>query len=81
MWKHLVDVDPHGFISTLNKRLANYYKKSETYSKAETYSRIQIDTIIRSLVMDAAREAIEEHINQFDPHNTLSEIRKEGYVK
>lgn len=81
MWKHLADIDPHGFISTLNKRLANYYKKSETYSKAETYSRIQIDTIIRSLVMDAAREAIEEHINQFDPHNILSEIRKEGYVK
>lgn len=81
MWNHLVDIDPHGFMTTLNQRLANYYKKSETYSKAETYSRIQIDTIIRSLVNNAAAEAIQEHINQFDPHNILPEIRKEGYVK
>ena len=81
MWNHLVDIDPHGFMTTLNQRLANYYKKTETYSKAETYSRIQIDTIIRSLVNNAAAEAIQEHINQFDPHNILPEIRKEGYVK
>ena len=81
MWNHLVDIDPHGFITTLNQRLANYYKKTETYSKAETYSRIQIDAIIRSLVNNAAAEAIQEHINQFDPHNILPEIRKEGYVK
>lgn len=81
MWNHISDIDPHGFISLLNNRLANYYKKSETYSKAETYSRIQLDTIIRSLVADAAREAIEEHVHQFDPHNILPEIRKENYVK
>lgn len=81
MWNHLVDIDPHGFMTTLNQRLANYYKKTETYSKAETYSRVQIDAIIRSLVNDAAAEAIQEHINQFDPHNILQEIRKEGYIK
>lgn len=81
MWNHLVDIDPHGFMTTLNQRLANYYKKTETYSKAETYSRVQIDSIIRSLVKDAALEAIQEHIYQFDPHNILAEIKKEEYVK
>ena len=81
MWNHLSDIDPHGFMSALNKRLAAYYKKSETYSRAETYSRTQIDAIIRTLVQDAANEAIQEHINQYDPHNTLAEVKKQGYVK
>lgn len=81
IYDHLVEVDPHGFMTTLNQRLSNYYKKAETYSKAQTYSRTQIDTIIRSLVNEAAKEAIEEHINQFDPHGTLAEVKNEHYVK
>lgn len=80
MFKHLVDADPHGFISLLNQRLNNYFKKTETYSRAETYSRNQIDAIIGQLVTDAARGAIEEHINQYDPHGTLKEIYSKHYV-
>lgn len=80
MFKHLVDADPHGFVSLLNQRLNNYFKKTETYSRAETYSRNQIDAIINQLVTDAARGAIEEHINQYDPHGTLKEIYSKHYV-
>ena len=78
--EHIIDVDPHGLITTINQRLSNYYRKSETYSKAETYSRPQIDTIINSLVMNAAREAIEEHVNSYDPHHVLREIDNRHYV-
>lgn len=76
MWDHLSDIDPHGFLATLNQRLAGYYKKTETYSKAELYSRVQIDGIIRTLVNQAAVEAIQEHVNQYDPHHTLQEVEK-----
>ena len=81
IYSHLVDVDPHGFIALLNKRLALYAKASNVYDKSQTYSRVQIDSIIRGLVNDAAREAIVDHLNQFDPHNILAEVRKEKYVK
>lgn len=81
MNNHLVDIDPHGFMSILNQRLALYYKKSDTYSKAETYSRAQIDSIINSLVIEAAKGAIEEHINSYDPHGTLKEIYGKHYVQ
>lgn len=81
MNNHLVDIDPHGFMSILNKRLALYYKKSDTYSKAETYSRAQLDSIISSLVIESAKGAIEEHINAYDPHGTLREIYSKHYVQ
>jgi hypothetical protein len=80
MFKHLVDADPHGFVTLLNQRLNNYFRKTEIYSRAETYSRAQIDAIINQLVIDAARGAIEEHINQYDPHGTLKEIYSKHYV-
>ena len=80
MFKHLVDADPHGFVTLLNQRLNNYFRKTENYSRAETYSRAQIDAIINHLVIDAARGAIEEHINQYDPHGTLKEIYSKHYV-
>lgn len=80
MFKHLVDADPHGFVTLLNQRLNNYFRKTETYSRADTYSRAQIDAIINQLVIDAARGAIEEHINQYDPHGTLKEIYSKHYV-
>lgn len=81
MYKHLVDVDPHGFIAILNKRLASYAKTSNVYDKSQTYSRVQIDSIIRSLVHDAAKEAIIDHVSEFDPHNILAEVRKLKYIK
>ena len=81
MYKHLVDVDPHGFIAILNKRLAQYAKVSNVYDKSQTYSRVQIDSIIRSLVHDAAKEAIIDHVSEFDPHNILAEVRKLKYTK
>lgn len=81
IYNHLIDVDPHGFVALLNKRLALYAKASNVYDKSQTYSRVQIDSIIRGLVNDAAREAIIDHLNEFDPHNILAEVRKEKYVK
>lgn len=81
IYNHLTDVDPHNFISLLNNRLAAYAKSKNVYDKSQTYSRIQIDSIIRSLVGDAAKEAIQEHLNEFDPHNILAEVRKEKYIK
>lgn len=81
IYSHLVDVDPHGFVALLNKRLASYAKINNVYNKSQTYSRIQIDSIIRGLVNDAAKEAIIDHLNEFDPHNILAEVRKERYVK
>lgn len=80
IYSHLVDVDPHGFITILNQRLARYYSKNETYSKAETYSRAQIDGIIYRLVADAAKSALEEHVNQSDPHHILDQIWNKHYV-
>lgn len=81
MYKHLVDVDPHGFIAILNKRLASYAKVANVYDKSQTYSRVQIDSIIRALVHDAAKEAIIDHVSEFDPHNILAEVRKLKYIK
>lgn len=81
MFKHEVVADPHGFLTILNQRLANYYKSSEVYSRAETYSRAQIDQVINTLVTDAAYQAIKEHTNQFDPHNILKEVYSKHYVK
>lgn len=80
IYSHLVNVDPHGFITILNQRLSRYYSKNETYSKVETYSRAQIDSIVYRLVADAARSALEEHINQSDPHHVLQQIWNKHYV-
>lgn len=81
IYNHLVDVDPHGFIAILNNRLAAYAKTSNVYDKSQTYSRVQTDSIIRSLVHDAAKEALNDHLNEFDPHNILAEVRREKYIK
>ena len=81
IFKHDVNSDPHGFLTILNQRLANYYKSTETYSKAETYSRAQLDQVINTLVTDAAYQAVKEHTRQFDPHNILKEVYNEHYVK
>lgn len=80
LYDHLVEADPHQFITILNQRLAKFYSKNETYSKAETYSRSQIDSLVYKLVLDAAKSALEEHINQSDPHNILSSIQNNHYI-
>lgn len=80
-YQHLVDIDPHGFVALLNNRLASYAKANNVYDKSQTYSRVQIDSIIRSLVLDAAKEVIIDHLNEHDPHNIISEIKKEKYIK
>lgn len=79
--EHIIDVDPHGLVTYINKKLSNYYRRADTYSKAETYSRVQIDSIISGLMVSAAKEAIEEHINSYDPHHTLREIDNRHYVR
>ena len=78
--KHLSEVDPHGFISTSNSKLSNYYKKTDTYSKAETYSRQQLDSIVNGLVTNAAKSVVESHINAYDPHGTYQAIQNLHYV-
>lgn len=72
--QHKNELDPHNFLSEINKKLSNYYKKSEVYTKAQSYSRIQLDAIIDKLVQDACTSIIEEHINT-TPHLTTSEVR------
>lgn len=79
--QHCIDIDPHGFLTILNQRLANYYKTTETYSKAETYSRAQIDKVINTLVVDTTNQAVKAHIREFDPHNVIDYISKKGYIK
>lgn len=81
VYKHLVEVDPHNFVSLLNNRLASYAKTKNVYDKSQTYSRTQLDSIIRGLVNDAAKEAILDHLNEHDPHHILSEVKKEKYIK
>lgn len=78
---HINDIDPHSFISILNSRLKSYIKANQVYDRAHTYSRDQLDSIIRSLVHDAAEEAINDHINEADPHDIMSKVRREEYVK
>lgn len=80
MQSHLTDIDPHGFIALLNQRLAQYYRKSEVYNKAEVYNRTQVDAIIRSLVVDAAKEAIQDALSEYD--SLLGDkVKAAGFVK
>lgn len=79
LYKHLVDVDPHGFLSILNSRLAAYSKKKDTYDKTQTYSRTQIDSIINNLVNQAIDVVIRDYMDTVN--DKLEYIRKQGYVK
>ena len=77
---HVIEYDPHGYITLLNERLAKIYTKNDTYSKAEVYSRAQVDSMVYRLVSDAAKLVLEEHINQSDPHGILDNIYYQHYV-
>lgn len=79
LYNHQVDVDPHGFLTILNQRLASYAKKKDVYDKTQTYSRTQIDSIIHNLV----NETIDVSLQSFmDTVNDKFEyIRLQKYVK
>lgn len=79
LYQHLVDVDPHGFISILNKRLASYIKRSEVWDKTQTYSRTQIDDNIQRLVNQAVGSSIAEFVDSIN--EKFEDIRKQRYVK
>ena len=79
LYKHLVDIDPHGFLSILNNRLTSYIKKKDVYDKTQTYSRTQIDSIINSLVAQAINSSIQEYIESIN--DKFEYIRKQGYIK
>lgn len=80
MEKHLAAVDPHGFATLLNNKLAYYAKTANVYNRDQTYSKQQIDLIIHQLVSDAAEEVLADHLSTIDPHHILDNVKKE-YIK
>ena len=79
LYAHLVDVDPHGFLTILNQRLASYAKTANVYDKTQTYSRSQIDAFINKWVQEAVAEAIAEYMETVD--DRFESIRQDRYVK
>lgn len=79
LYAHLVDVDPHGFLTILNQRLASYAKIANVYDKTQTYSRSQIDAFINKWVQEAVAGAIAEYMETVD--DRFESIRQEKYVK
>ena len=79
LYAHLVDVDPHGFLSILNQRLAPYAKIANVYDKTQTYSRSQIDAFINKWVQDSISSALAEYMETVD--DRFESIRQEKYVK
>lgn len=79
LYAHLVDVDPHGFLTILNQRLASYAKIANVYDKTQTYSRSQIDAFINEWVQEAVAEAIAEYMETVD--DRFESIRQDRYVK
>lgn len=79
LYAHLVDVDPHGFLTILNQRLASYAKIANVYDKTQTYSRSQIDAFINKWVQEAVAEAIAEYMKTVN--DRFESIRQDRYVK
>lgn len=79
LYAHLVDVDPHRFLTILNQRLASYAKIANVYDKTQTYSRSQIDAFINKWVQEAVAGAIAEYMETVD--DRFETIRQEKYVK
>lgn len=79
LYAHLVDVDPHGFLSILNNRLAAYAKTANVYDKTQTYSRTQVDSLINKWVTTSIEAALQDYMSSVD--DKFETIRKEGYVK
>lgn len=78
MYDHKVDVDPHGFITILNNRLASYAKVKNVLDKSETYSRTQIDGLINSMVQQQLDLAIAEYEESVD--SKFQDIADKHYV-
>lgn len=79
LYTHLVDVDPHGFLTILNQRLASYVKIANVYDKTQTYSRTQIDAFINKWVQEAVEASIAEYMETVD--DKFESIRQDHYVK
>ncbi len=79
LYAHLVDVDPHGFLTILNQRLASYAKIVNVYDKTQTYSRTQIDAFINKWVQEAVEASIAEYMETVDAK--FESIRQDHYVK
>lgn len=79
LYAHLVDVDPHGFLTILNQRLASYAKIANVYDKTQTYSRTQIDAFINKWVQEAVEASIAEYMETVD--DKFESIRQNHYVK
>lgn len=79
LYAHLVDVDPHGFLTILNQRLASYAKIVNVYDKTQTYSRTQIDAFINKWVQEAVEASIAEYMKTVD--DKFESIRQDHYVK
>lgn len=79
IYNHIVDIDPHGFTTILNQRLAYYIKKKDVFDKTQTYSRTQIDSIINKSVNDVVDASIQEFMDSVN--DKLEYIRQQKYVK
>lgn len=79
LWAHLVDVDPHNFITILNQRLSAYTKKKDVYDKTQTYSRSQIDSLINKMVNTSIQLNIQDYIDSTDLQ--FQNIKDQNYVK
>lgn len=79
LYNHLVDVDPHNFISILNQRLAAYAKRKDVFDKTQTYSRTQIDSIINKLVNQALEAELDSQLEAIN--DKFEYIRKQNYIK
>ncbi len=76
---HLLEIDPHGFTTILNQRLASYIKKKDVFDKTQTYSRTQIDSIIQNVVNEVVESSINDYVDGIN--DKLEFIRKEKYTK
>ncbi len=76
---HLLEPDPHNFISILDSRLSSYAKKDDTYTKSQTYSRSQVDSVVNNLVNSSIDSNIHDYIDPIN--NTLDTIERSNYVK
>ena len=79
MQSHLVDVDPHNFITILNNRLTSYIKKKDVYDKTQTYSRTQIDSTIQSIINNILNSELDNKLESIN--DKFEYIRKQNYIK
>ncbi|KAA6366233.1 MAG: hypothetical protein EZS28_038240, partial [Streblomastix strix] len=60
---YTTDADLDNFKLYVNNALNAKVKSGDVYKKSETYSRAQLNFTIQALVVDAAKDAINQHIN------------------